>query len=81
MAEDVVAVADKAPAATEEVVNKVITKVQAGETTSMLQNLWAEHQATVIHLGKIILLAILKFLTKRKRTGVVFIEESISYIK
>ncbi|MBQ7178814.1 MAG: hypothetical protein IJS08_15470, partial [Victivallales bacterium] len=62
MAEEVAAVAEKAPAATEQVVNKVITKVQAGETTSMLQNLWTEHQGTVIHFGKIILLAILVLL-------------------
>ena len=59
MAEEVAAAVEKAPAATEQVVNKVITKVQAGETTSMLQNLWTEHQATVIHFGKIVLLAIL----------------------
>ena len=59
MAEEVTVAVEKAPAATEQVVNKVITKVQAGETTSMLQNLWAEHQGTVIHFGKIVLLAIL----------------------
>ena len=61
-AEQAAVAAKQAPAATEQVVNKVIDKVQAGETTSMLQNLWAEHQGTVIHFGKIILLAILVLL-------------------
>ena len=62
MADEVTTVTEKAPAVAEQVVDKadkVVNKIQAGETTSLLQSLWTEHQGTVMHFGKIILMAIL----------------------